>query len=205
MLRFYFSKGSSAVAAHILLEEVGAEYQAVEVSIQDGAHRRPEFLTINPKARIPALDTQDGVLTENPAILEYIAAAHPASECLPAGIFAQAKARELCAYLASTAHVAFAHLRRGGRWADSDAALTDMRARVPGNLADCAAHLETNLALGPWALGQGFTYCDPYLFQFVRWLKGAGVAVQDYPRLSTHLGAMLERESVRRVLDVHSG
>ena len=109
MLKLYYSKGSSAIAAHILLEEVGADYDAIEVSIAKGAHRNPEFLSRNPKGRIPVLQTPDGVITENPAILEYIATTHPDAGLLPKSAFEQAQARSLAAYLCATVHVAFAH------------------------------------------------------------------------------------------------
>ncbi|MFC6582904.1 glutathione S-transferase family protein [Sulfitobacter aestuariivivens] len=153
MLTFYFSKGSSALAAHILLIETGTAFTATEISIPNGDHRNTAFLRRNPKGRIPVLDTPDGLLTENPAILEYIAATHPEAGLLPKGPYPQARARALCAYLCATAHVAFAHLHRGARWASKEASLDDMRARVPDNLADCAAHLETDLPFSPGLWG----------------------------------------------------
>ena len=60
-----------------LLEEVGAEYAVHEVPIAKGANTEAAYLDINPKARVPALMTPNGVITENPAILTYIAAIHP--------------------------------------------------------------------------------------------------------------------------------
>ncbi|MBD3664711.1 glutathione S-transferase family protein [Sulfitobacter sp. TSTF-M16] len=203
MLTFYFSKGSSALAAHILLIETGTAFTATEISIPNGDHRNTAFLRRNPKGRIPVLDTPDGLLTENPAILEYIAATHPEAGLLPKGPYPQARARALCAYLCATAHVAFAHLHRGARWASKEASLDDMRARVPDNLADCAAHLETDLPFSPWALGAAPTFCDPYLFQFTRWLEGAGVNITTYPKLAEHRAAMRARAAVQQAMKLH--
>ncbi|MEX0340865.1 MAG: glutathione S-transferase family protein, partial [Arenibacterium sp.] len=151
MLKFYCSKGSSAVAAHILLEEVGAAYELVEVSIAEGAHRTPEYLARNSKGRVPALETPGGMISENPAILEYIAATYPHADMLPEGHYAQAQARSLAAYLCATVHVAFAHHKRGPRWAKTEGAVAEMRALAPKNLRDCASYLETALSLSPWA------------------------------------------------------
>ena len=203
MLRFYYSPGSSAVAAHILLEEVGAEYEACCVSIADGAHKQAEYLARNPKGRIPFLETSEGGLSENPAILEYVAALYPEAGCVPDGVFVQAQARSLCAYLCATAHVAFAHHHRGSRWAQQETSLRDMQAQVAGNLRECAAYLEDTLDFAPWALGAGYTFCDPYVFQFTRWLEKVGVDVAAYPRLAVHRREMLARPAVRRVLAVH--
>ena len=130
LLKLYYSKGTSALAAHILLEEVGAHYQVEEVPIPKGAHLSPDYLAINPKGRIPALQTPHGVLSENPAILEYIAATHPDANLIPAGPFEQAQARSFCGYLASTVHTAFAHKQRGARWADDPGAIEAMQSKV---------------------------------------------------------------------------
>ncbi len=203
MLTFYFSKGSSALAAHILLHEVGADYDAVEVSIAKGEHKTPEFLARNPKGRIPALGTPEGIITENPAILEHIAATHPQAGMQPKDAFARARARSLCAYLCATAHVASAHGRRGSRWASEEASLRDMRAMVPQNMAACAAFVEDDLAFGPWSIGADYSFADPYLFQFTRWLSNAGVEVEDYPKLAAHRRAILDRPATQAVLALH--
>lgn len=204
MLRYYFSKGSSAVAAHILLEEVGAVYEGVEISISRGEHRDPAFLQKNPKGRIPALGTQHGFISENPAILEYIAQTHPKAEVHPHTPIEQARARSLCAYLCATAHVAFAHKNRGTRWAASEASLQDMRGRVARNLSDCATYLEQEICTtGSWAMGAQYTYCDPYLFQFSRWLAAAEVEICAFPKLRAHREAMLARPATQIVLAVH--
>lgn len=203
MLKFYYSKGSSALAAHILLNEVAAQYEAVEVSIPDGDHLKADYLRRNPKGRIPALETPDGVITENPAILEYIAATHPNVNALPKTLIEQAQARSLAAYLCSTVHVAFAHKHRGVRWAKEHSSLDDMRSMVPKNLSDCAAVLESELVLDPWVFGQTYTYCDPYLFLLGQWLSKAGLEMDAYPKLAAHHAALLARPATQDALKQH--
>ncbi len=203
MLKLYYSKGSSAVAAHILLEEIGAPYETKEIPIAKGAHLSPDFLRINPKGRVPVLETPDGVLTENPAILEYIAAINPDVKLLPEGAFAQGEARALCAYLCATAHVAFAHKQRGARWADDDSAIHAMAAKVPQNLAECAEFLEKHGIKGPWALGSEFSFVDPYLFLMGRWAGMNNVPLDGYPKLAAHQSAMRDRASTQTVLERH--
>jgi len=204
MLTLYFSKGSSALAAHILLEEVQATYRATHVPIRDGAHQSPEFARVNPKMRIPALGTPDGVLTENPAILEYIAEAFPDARMQPEGRFARAEARALAAYLCATVHVGFAHLKRGSRWAAHAASLADMTTHAPSVLAACADHLEAQLPLAPWALGPAYTYCDAYLFLLGKWMAEADLTLQAHPRLAAHHARMSERPATRAALAAHA-
>lgn len=202
-VKLHFSKGSSSLAAHILLTEVGARFKAVEVSIAARDHQSPGFLAINPKGRIPALETPQGVITENPAILEYVATMHPQADCLPQGRFALAEARSLCSYLASTVHVAFAHFRRGGRWADTPASHADMAQVAGRNLRSCAALLDQRLALSPWALDHGYSFCDPYLFLMQHWLRMTGQSLVATPRLQAHCTAMLARPATQSVLALY--
>ncbi len=203
MLTLYYAKGSSALASHIFLEEVGATYDLHEVPIQAGAHKESDFVAVNPKMRVPALKTPEGIITENPAILNYVAATHPAAGMLPESPFERARIDAFNAYLCATMHVAFAHKLRGTRWADDAAALKDMAAKVPSNLADCAKLLEEHLMVGPWAMGAQYTSCDAYLALVPQWLGKAGVDLSLYPKLSAHRDASLARPATQRVMDIH--
>ncbi len=203
MLTLYYAKGTSALAAHILLEEAGAEYALVEVPLSEGAHKQDTYLAINPKARVPALGTAEGVITENPAILSYIAATHPDAGLLPATPFARAQADALNAYLCATVHVAFAHKFRGARWADDAETITAMQIKVADNLRDCAALIEGHFLQGPWALGDQFTLSDAYLALVPRWLAGADVNLAAFPKLSAHWTALRQRPATARVLALH--
>jgi glutathione S-transferase len=203
MLTLYYAKGSSALASHVFLEEVGATYAVHEVPIQKGAHKDPAYIAINPKMRVPALQTPDGIITENPAILNYLAATHPEAGMLPATPFGRAQADALNAYLCATMHVAFAHKLRGARWAESEEALSDMAAKVPSNLADCAGLLEEHYIAGPWALGDQYTTCDAYLALVPQWLAKAGVDIDAFPKLKAHRDASLQRPATLAVMAVH--
>ena len=70
MLTFYYAKSSAAYAPHILLEEIGVDYNAVRIDFQTKEQQSPAYLEVNPKGRVPALVTDKGILTEEtPAIL----------------------------------------------------------------------------------------------------------------------------------------
>ena len=203
MLKLYFSRGSSALAAHILLEEAKAVYSTQEVSIPKGEHQSPAFLKLSPKGRVPVLETAEGPITENPAILEYIAARHPDANLAPSGIFEQANARSLCAYLCATTHVAFAHKQRGARWVDDADAVKAMQRRVPQNMAESAAYLEAYVMNGAWALGDTYSFCDPYLFLVGRWITACDLSLNDYPKLAAHHAAMRARPATTTALAAH--
>lgn len=201
MLKFFYATGSCALASHIALEEAGAEYEAVRLSFAANDQRRPDYLAINPKGRVPALVTDRGVLTETPAILAYVAQSFPQAQLAPAGDpFAFARVQSFNSYLCSTVHVAHAHKGRGMRWADDPDAIQAMREKVSSNMAECFELIEREMLAGPWVMGDAFTICDPYLFTVAQWLEGDSVDIARFPKVRDHRALMLARPAVRKVL-----
>src|ERR1044071_5364969 len=103
MLKLFYAVGSCALASHIALEEAGAEYETVRLDFANGDQRKPDYLKINPKGRVPALVTDSGILTETPAILAYVAQVFPKAGLAPlADPFAFARVQSFNSYLCST-------------------------------------------------------------------------------------------------------
>jgi len=200
MMKLFHNPGSCALAAHIALEEAGAVYEAVKLDTMAGANRTPEYLAINPKGRIPALVTDHGVLTENIAILAWVAQAYPAARLMPADPWDYAQAHAFNGYLASTVHVAHAHRMRGYRWATEPSSFEDMRRRVPASMAECFQVIEDEFLRGPWVMGEQYTTCDGYLFTIADWLEVDGVDPAQFPRVHAHRERVRARPAVRKVL-----
>lgn len=200
MMKLFYAPGSCSLASHIALEEAGADYEAVKVDMRQSEQRTPEYLAINPKGRVPALVTGQGVLTETPAILGYVAQAHPQAGLLPTDPWDLAQAQAFNSYLASTVHVAHAHRMRGSRWADEESSFEDMRRKVPRTMAECFGLIETELLTGPWVLGERFSVCDGYLFTLAGWLEGDGVDPARFPRVHAHRERVRARPAVGKVL-----
>ena len=205
MLTLYYARNTCALATHIALEDAGASFTAKRVDFAAGEQRSPEYLAINPKGRVPALVTPQGVLTETPALLVYIAQTHPAAVLAPFDdAFALAQCQAFASYLASTVHVAHAHLPRGSRWADEPASIEDMKRKTSANMRDCFRLIERDLFAGPWAMGELYSVIDPYLYTVTSWLGAHGIEVAEFPAIADHFARMNERESVRRVLATES-
>ena len=203
MLKFYYATGTCALATHIALEEAGAPYEAVAVDFSAQAQRSPEYLAINPKGRVPALVTDDGILTETPALLLFVAQRFPTAELAPlSDPFALAQVQEFNSYLCSTVHVAHAHGRRGARWADDAGALEAMKRKVASNMTDCFELIERKLLRGPWVMGERYTICDPYLFTIGSWLEADGVDTTRLPRVVAHRRRMQARPAVQQAVAV---
>ena len=194
------TKNSCSLATHIALEEAGADYVLHKVDTAGGQQRTPEYLRINPKGRVPALKTEHGVLTENVALLQFVALAHPDAKLAPVDPHGMAKMNAFNCYLSSTVHVNHAHKMRGTRWTDDAAAIETMKAKVPETMTACAALIETEYLQGPWVMGEQFTVADGYLLTVTEWFIGDGVDLSKFPKLTAHHAATLKRPAVQRVM-----
>ncbi len=202
MLHFYYAPRCCALASHIVLEEVGAEYERTRLDFKKQEQRSPAYLAINPKARVPALVTSHGVLTETPAMLVYLAQLYPAAKLIPFDDqWAFAQVQSFNAYLCATVHVAEAHWQRGNRWVDPDDAhaIAALKRKVPTSVFDAFELVERNLT-GEWVMGDTFTICDPYLFTLAQWMEFYGVNVSGLPRVIAHRSRVGARAATQRAI-----
>jgi glutathione S-transferase len=206
MLTFYYAPGTCALASHLALEFSGAPYEAKRLDFKQQQQRTPEYLKINPKGRVPALVTDRGVLTETPAVLQYIAQSFPQGALAPVDdVFLLAKVNEFNSYLCSTVHVNHAHKGRGYRWVDAadNAAIEAMKKKVPDTMAESFTLIEEQMLKGPWVLGERFSTSDLYLYTLTRWLEGDGVAVSRFPKVADHMRRMEAKPQVQKVVALH--
>jgi glutathione S-transferase len=201
MYRFFYALNSCSLASHIALEQAGAEYAAVKINLGTSEQRADQYLSINPKGRVPVLATPDGILTENLAILVYISQTFPQAQLAPLddpSAFAQLLS--FCTYLSSTVHVAHAHGARGYRWADDPAAVSEMKRKTPETMSECFEMIETNLFKGPWVMGEDYGIGDIYLFTIATWLEADGVDPARFPKIHDHRTRMLADPVVQTVI-----
>ena len=198
MLTLYFTPDTCSLATIIALEEAGAEYSLRRIDFAAKQQQSPDYLAINPKARVPALATERGILTETPAMLVYVAQSYPGARLAPLDDpFAFAKVQEFNSYLCSTLHVAHAHRMRGHRWVDpaDTAAIAALQRAAPDRVSACFALIEKTMLRGPWVMGETYTICDPYLFTLSQWLEDDGVDPAGVPGVIAHRARMGERAS----------
>ena len=199
-MKLYYAKGTIAIATAIALHEAGLDFEPVRLDFRAGEQTGPEYQAINPKGRVPALVTDQGILTETAAILDYIADIAPAAGLRPSDPYEAAKMREAMCYIASTMHVNHAHKMRGHRWASEESSFADMKAKSVQTMTESAAHVEDHVLQGPYVLGETFSLADPYLYVACNWLEGDGVTVADYPKITAFIEAMRGRASVAQVI-----
>ena len=201
MFTLYYAPDTCSLASHIALEEAGAVYVLKRVDFGKTEQQSPGYLAVNPNARVPALVTPRGVLTETPAMLAFIAQSFPKARLAPTDDpFAFAEVQAFNSYLCSTLHVAHAHRMRGYRWADDPAAILAMQKKVPQSVGACFDVIERHMLRGPWVMGETYTIADPYLFTMAQWLEADGVDPPRVPRVIEHRGRMQGRPTVKKAI-----
>ena len=145
-MKLFYAPNTISIASAIALDEAGITYEPVRVDFSTGEQTKPAYHAINPKGRVPALVTDDGILTETGAILEHIAALKPDAGLVPSDPWRAAHMRAAMYYLASTMHVNHAHKLRGHRWADLEASRADMTAKVAQTMTESCTYIEENVA-----------------------------------------------------------
>jgi len=204
MLTLHYMPKTVAVAVAIALNEAGAKYDLKKVDFGKSEQKSPDYLRINPKGRVPALVTSQGVLTETIALLEYVADLHPEAGLVPSDPFQAAKMRSLMTFLASTMHVNHAMGGRGERWGTKQETFDDLKSKVTQNVSENCAYIEENvLSDTPFIGGDRFSIGDAYLYTVSTWLPSDGVSIVDYPKLDAFQQNISRRPSV--VKAAHDG
>ncbi|UWR67833.1 glutathione transferase GstA [Phaeobacter inhibens] len=196
-MKLYYKPGACPLASHIALQETGRLF---EIEAVDTAAGRTEggadYLAINPKGYVPALRLEDGsILTEGPAILQYIADSHPEAGLAPAaGAFARARMQEQLNWIGTELHKAFGPLFREGT---SEAGQDEARVAVAGKFD----LIETQLEDGrEWLVADQFSVADAYLFVVSNWANFTGIDLARWPYLAAFVSRTAARQSAQAAM-----
>jgi glutathione S-transferase len=203
-MKLFYTPGACSMVPHIVLEEIGLPYDSAVIDFAADEQLKPEYLAINPAARVPALATDQGVITEIPAILGYLARTFPEAGLAPADDpFGFANMQAFHMFIATTIHVLFRQISRPEVFAEGPGAKAALAARVPEMSDRYFGLIEDRFADGrPWVHGDRYTMSDPYLFVFASYLKmGDRGDPRNIPRIWAHRDRVYrERPAVRRTL-----
>jgi glutathione S-transferase len=199
-LTLYYSPGACSLAAHIALEEAGAAYQRKLVSINEGQTQGAEYLRINPRGRVPALDVDGTILVETCAILLYIARRWPQAALLPADPLREAQCMSNMAWLASTVHPAFAHVVKASRFTRQPEALDGIREVARETYWAALQDIDARLGAGPWFCGEQFTVCDAHALPFWGFGRRERMPMDSLKNYTAWKDRIIRRPAVLRVL-----
>ena len=205
MHTLYYSPGACSTAAHILFEECGGAYETKLVALAKGEQRTEAYRKINPHGKVPALAVDGRVITQNVAILPYIAGQFPDAGLLPRDPFELARCMGLAGWLASTVHVAFSlilHPERPAGGAEiGEAALKAISDNARKTYWSCMEEIDGRLSGKQWMMGDQYTFLDPYALVFYGWGRRVEMPMADLGNFTAFKDRMMERPAVRTVLE----
>jgi glutathione S-transferase len=183
----------------MVLEEVGASYERQLVNFARGEHKSDVYLKINPHGKVPALAVDGTVLTENVAILTYLARQFPHARLLPQSIIEEARCISIMGWFASTVHPTFARIIRPQRFAADAAAHISLKDAARDAFWDHCREIDQLLGGKTWTMGTQYTVSDPYAF-FV-YDQGARIKLpmHELASYAAFFKRMLERPAVCKV------
>lgn len=195
-MKLYYSPGACSLSPHIVLRECGFDVQLERVDLQSKlTETGAQYKTIHPMGAVPALQLDDGqVLTEGPAIVQYLADRVPEKRLAPsAGTMERYRLMEWLNFISTELHKGFGALFNPTFSDDGKAAV---RGQLEARLADA----ERRLGAGPYAMGREFSVVDAYLFTVLGWGRYVNLDLAPWPGLVAYLGRIAERPAVQAAL-----
>ena len=198
----YYSPGSCSLAPHIVLHEIGEPFELRRFATAERANYSAEYLAVNPKGRIPALQIDGFVITENPAILAYLGRRFPRAELYPSdGSEAEARCLESLAWSSNTVHVAYAQLFRPERFVRDERDYAAVKASGHLNFERCLVDIDNALQRDDYAVGGRFGVVDAFWLVFYRWGVRSGYDMRTrFPAYTAYAERLCARRSVQRAL-----
>lgn len=195
-MKLYYATGACSLSPHIVLKELGLPYELVRVELSthltaDGR----DYTAINPKGYVPALQLDDGqLLTEGPAIVQYLADQKPSAGLLPpAGTIERARVQEWLTFIGTELHKNFSPLFNPN-------ASADWKAAALSNIERRFGFVEKALAGRDYLTGANFCVADAYLFTVVNWTKFVKIDLAPWPPLAAFHQRVMARPAVQTAL-----
>jgi glutathione S-transferase len=195
-MKLYFSPGACSLSPHIALREAGLEFELEQVDIRAKKTKSGgDFLAINPKGMVPVLQLDSGdVLTEGPAIVQYIADQKPESGLAPkCGTIGRYHLMEWLNFVTSELHKGFTPLFK-------PTTPDEYKQIARTNLADRYAYLDRHLAGKAYLMGDQFTVADGYAFTVSNWTRLQKIDLAQWPNVAAFMERVRARPHVQEAL-----
>jgi glutathione S-transferase len=195
-MKLYYSPGACSLSPHIVATEAGIPLELVKVDTKSKTiAKEGDFWAINPKGYVPALQLDDGgVLTEGPAIVQYLADLRPDAGLAPAnGTLARARVQEMLSYITSEIHKTYSPLFNPELHpATREERLNYLRKRY--------GYLEKVLEGREYLVGERFTIADAYLFVVTRWANAVKLDLGEFPNIRAFQERIRGRKAVQQAM-----
>ena len=166
-MKLYYRPGACSMAVHVLLEDLGLDYEAIAVS--DEVLASEDYKKTNPRNQVPSLATDDGLLTESVAIMLYLSDKFGGNLTPPRGTWEHGQMMMMLMFMASQEHPAFAINMRPFRWTDDESAHAGIKAKAEQNWLACLTRTNGWAEGREWLVGDKMTLADCLAWVHARW------------------------------------
>ena len=201
MLTLYFSPGACSMASHIGLEETGADYVEKQILLARGEQKTEAYLKINPRSKVPALDVDGRIITENTAILAYLARRFPDKGLMPRDPVDEAHCIGTMAWFSNIVHPSYQRYMRPERFAEGEAAQATVKEMGRKSFWENCKEVDALLQGKKWMVANQYSVADPYGLVFYGWGVRGGYPMNDLAHYTAWKDRMLERPAVRKILE----
>jgi glutathione S-transferase len=194
-MKLFYSPGACSLSPHIALLEAGAPFEAVKVGRDKQTSDGRNFLDLNPYGYVPALELDDGeVLTEGPAIVQYIADCWPAAQLAPPNLTIERyRVQSALGFINSEVHKTVSGMF-------NPALGDDERARIIGKIDTRLSQLARQMEGHDWIANDRFSVADIYLFAVTRWFAGLKLDLARWPVIAAHHARVRSRPATQAAL-----
>jgi len=197
-MKLYYTPGACSLSDHIVLEWIGRPYEAVRVSREE--RKSPAYLAINPAGAVPAFEQDGWVLTQNAAILNYLADSFPDARLTGDGTArSRAEVNKWLAMANADIHPAFHPLFGATSYLEDPALIERSKQAARVNLRSLFERIDAQFAGRDWIAGTR-SIADPYLFVVTRWAMAMEVDLSGLDNLQAFFERMLADPGVQGAL-----
>lgn len=202
MLALYYYPGNASLLPHMMLREIGAEFELRLVDRGQNAQKSAEYLKLNPSGRIPVLVDGDLVLFETAAVALYLADRFPEAGLAPAsGTAERAAFYRWMIHLTNTPQVEYRAWFYPHEHVIDEAAAPSVKEAAGQRLDRMFDVISQQLGDKTWLLGERFSAADLFLFMLIRWGRGMPRPPRSIPNLNAFAERVLARPAVQKALD----
>jgi glutathione S-transferase len=195
-MKLYYSQGACSLSPHIVARELGLDIQLEKVNTKSHTYNGgSDYYAVNPKGYVPALEISPGeVLTEGPAIVQYLGDRKPGSGVVPAaGTLERYRQQEMLGYINSEIHKTYSPLF-------NPAVPEEYKTMAKAKLVDRYRWVDSQLEGKSFLLGDSFSVADAYLFTVTNWAKHVGVDISGFKNLGAFMGRVAARPAVQEAM-----
>jgi glutathione S-transferase len=201
MMKLYAISGTCSLAPHIVLEIIGEPFELKLLDRENAEQKSPEYLAINPRGRVPALQVGDDIILENAVIQYYLAMKFEQAKLAPSDPMERIRWLTFLTWCSNSVHISFRRFRRPELYLSDETARKNLSENGKQEFLAALKEIDTRLEGRQWIFGGRLSTADTYIQVFHHWARISEFPIDALSNLRKHGDAMLALPAVRRAFE----